>query len=435
MKFRVAIIGRPNVGKSSLFNRIIKSKKSIVDDMPGVTRDRLYEKVVYNEKEFVLIDTGGITIENGTFNEEIKVQAEIAIDESDLIVFVVDGQVGVTQDDDIIARKLKKANKEVLVCVNKVDNEQVLNQIYDFYAMGFDTIVPVSATHGSGVDDILEYVDSKYELDEPEIYDGVSFSLIGRPNVGKSSLFNAMIGDDKSIVSNIEGTTRDTVDTYFDIEDTSYKMVDTAGIRKRGKIYEKVEKYSVLRALKVIESSDVILWLLDAEVGIIEQDKKVLGYAFEEKKPIIVIVNKWDLVEKETNTQAIFERNIREKMPFIKDSEILFISAKNKKGIKNIIPTINKVYEKYIFETNTAKVNAVLNEAVLRKVHPTHKGQPVRFYYGAQVANKPPKFIIFVNNKKLVHFSYERYLKNYFKKSFSLEGINIEFVFKNRNEE
>ncbi|MFV0289016.1 MAG: ribosome biogenesis GTPase Der [Mycoplasmatales bacterium] len=434
MKFRVAIVGRPNVGKSSLFNRIIKTKKSIVDDMPGVTRDRLYEKVLYNEKEFILIDTGGITLEDGDFNKEIKIQAEIAIDESELILFVVDGQVGVTAEDEMIVKLLKRTKKPILVCVNKVDNEKILNDSYEFYALGAE-VIPLSAAHGAGIDDILEYIVKNYQLNEVETYDGISFSLIGRPNVGKSSLFNAMIGEEKSIVSNIEGTTRDTVDTFFEVDNQEYKMVDTAGIRKRGKIYEKIEKYSVLRALKVIEASDIILWLIDAEQGVIEQDKRVLGYAFEEKKPIIVIINKWDLINKETNTQAMFEKVLREKMPFIKDATMLFISAKNKKGIKNILPAIKTIYDKYTFEVSTSKVNSVLNEAVMRKVHPTHKGQPVRFYYGAQVGNKPPKFLIFVNNKKLVHFSYERYLKNYFKKSFGLEGISIEFIFKNRNEE
>ncbi len=434
MKFTVAIVGRPNVGKSSLFNRIIKYKKSIVDDLPGVTRDRLYEKVKYNDNEFILIDTGGITIKDGQFNEEIKVQAQVAIDESNLILFVVDAKVGITQEDEIIAKMLQKTKKPVLICSNKVDNDKMLEQIYEFYGLGFEQIIPTSASHGIGVDDILEYISLNFTLDNPQQYEGISFSLIGRPNVGKSSLFNAMIGEEKSIVSNIEGTTRDTVDTYFTYEDQEYKMVDTAGIKKRGKIYEKVEKYSVLRALKVIEQSDVILWLIDANQGIIEQDKNVLGYAFENKKPIIVIVNKWDLIEKETNTQSNFEKELKEKMPYIKDAEVLFISAKNKKGINKILPTIKKIYEKYTFETTTSKVNSVLNDAVLRKVHPTHKGQAIRFYYGAQISTKPPKFVIFVNNKRLVHFSYERYLKNYFKKSFGLEGISIEFVFKNRNE-
>lgn len=435
MKISVAIIGRPNVGKSSLFNRMTKKKKSIVEDISGVTRDRLYEKVEYNDQEFMLIDTGGITTEEGDFNQEIKIQAEIAIDESDVIIFLVDGKVGITQDDELIAKKLRKSNKEVIVVVNKIDNVELKDNIYEFYGLGFEQVLPVSATHGNGIYDVLEYITSNYELEQKEEYNGISFSLIGRPNVGKSSLFNALLNENKSIVSSIEGTTRDAVDTYFQIDDQEYKMVDTAGIRKRGKVYEKIEKYSVLRALKVIEQSDIVLWLLDATLGAQEQDKRVLGHAFEQKKPIIVIVNKWDLIEKETNTQVQYERELREKMPFLKESAMIFLSALTKKGIQKIIPTINLVYEQYAFETSTAKVNSVLNDAVTRKVHPTHKGHPIRFYYGTQVGTKPPKFLIFVNKKKLVHFSYERYLSNYFKKSFSLNQISIEFVFKNKNED
>lgn len=432
MKLRVAIIGRPNVGKSSLFNRITKTKKSIVEDIKGVTRDRLYEKVIYNDQEFILIDTGGITLEEADFATEIKVQAEIAIEESDLILFTVDGRTGITQDDEYIATLLRKTNKKVMVVVNKIDNGDMQNDIFDFYGLGFEDVIGASATHGNGIYDILDYVSKNFTLEQKEEYDGISFSLIGRPNVGKSSLFNAMISAEKSIVSEIEGTTRDAVDIFFEVGEQEYKMVDTAGIRRRGKIYEKVEKYSVLRALKVIEQSDIILWLIDANQGVIEQDKKVLGYAFEEKKPIIVIVNKWDLVEKETNTQALFEQNLREKMPFIKESTILFMSALTKKGINKILPAINEAYRQYTFQATTASVNNVLNDAVMRKVHPTHKGQPIRFYYATQIGTAPPKFLLFVNQKKLVHFSYERYLANYFKKSFGLEQISVEFTFKNR---
>lgn len=431
----VSIVGRPNVGKSSLFNRMTRSKKSIVENISGVTRDRLYGKAQYGDKEFVVIDTGGITLENGDFNQEIKVQAEVAVDESDVILFVVDGRVGITQDDDYIAGLLRKSDKRVIVVVNKIDNGDMKNNIYEFYSLGFEIVFPVSTLHGAGVYDVFEYIDENYDLEEPVETDDITFTLIGKPNVGKSSLFNALISDDKAIVSDIEGTTRDAVDTSFSVGDKSYTMIDTAGIRKRGKVYEKIEKYSVLRSLKVIEQSDVVLWLIDAEKGIVEQDKRVLGYAFEQKKPIIVIVNKWDLVDKETNTQAQFEKNLRAKMPFIKESTMIFLSALTKKGVQKILPAIDEIYRQYTFEATTAQVNKVLNEAVGRKGHPTHKGQPIKFYYATQVGTKPPKFLVFVNRKNLVHFSYERYLANYFKKTFKLEQISIEFVFKNKSEE
>lgn len=435
MLSRVAIIGRPNVGKSSLFNRMIGSKKSIVEDKSGVTRDRLYEKVVYNEQEFVLIDTGGITQENGDFVEDIELQAKIAIDESDIILFIVDGRVGITKDDEHITKLLRRIKKKVVVVVNKVDNKEFLDKFYEFYKFGFDNVVAVSAVHGNGVYNILDFIVNNAKMDNEKEFLGISFSIIGRPNVGKSSLFNAIIKENKSIVSDIEGTTRDGVDTYFKINEKEYKMVDTAGIRKRGKVYENIEKYSVLRALKVIEKSDIILWMIDADRGVVEQDKRVLGYAFEEKKPIIVIVNKWDLITKTTNTQKNFKINLQEKMPFIKNFKMIFLSALTTKGLKSVIPAIDLVYKEYSTEVSTAKVNKILNEAVMRKTHPTHKGKPIRFYYGTQISTKPPKFVIFVNNKKLIHFSYERYLANYFKYSLCLEQINIIFTFKNRSEE
>lgn len=434
MGLTVSIIGRPNVGKSTLFNRITQSKRAIVEDFAGVTRDRLYEKVDYQDKSFRLIDTGGITLEEADFNSDIKMQAEIAIDESDIILFVVDGRSAITMEDELVAKILRRSGKEVIIVCNKVDNNGIADNIYEYYALGFETIIPVSAEHGSGVYDVLDYIYPHIPEEEEEEDSTINFCLIGRPNVGKSSLFNAIIGDERSIVSDVEGTTRDAIDTEFTYDDVDYKMIDTAGIRKRGKVYEKVEKYSVLRALKAIDNSDVILWVVDAERGIVEQDKRVLGHALEDRKPVIVLVNKWDTVVKETNTQKLYEQQMKAKMPFIADSHFIFCSAVTKRGIKNIYPAINDIYDKYTREFSTSQVNNVLNDAIMSKVPPSYKGKPIRIYYATQIATKPPRFLFFVNNKEILHFSYKRYLENYFKHAFGLEGIKLKFQFKNRDE-
>ncbi|MFV0246819.1 MAG: ribosome biogenesis GTPase Der [Mycoplasmatales bacterium] len=434
MSYIVSVIGRPNVGKSTLFNRLTQTKKAIIEDIAGVTRDRLYEKVEYKDKFFNLIDTGGITLEEGDFNKDIKVQAEIAIDESDLILFIVDGKSMITKEDEQVAQILRQSKKEVVLVINKVDNSKVKDNIYDFYTLGFETLIPISAEHGVGTFDILEHIYPKIPLELEEEDDTINFSLIGRPNVGKSSLFNAIIGEDRSIVSDVEGTTRDSIDTEFTYEDNKFKIIDTAGIRKRGKVYESIEKYSVLRALKSIEKSDIILWVIDSDFGLVEQDKRVLGYALDLRKPIVVLVNKWDLIKKESNTQAKHEQELKAKMPFIKDSHFIYTSAINNKGIKHIIPSIVDLYDKYTKEFSTSQVNNVLNDAVMAKVPPSYKGKPIKFYYATQIGSKPPRFLFFVNNKEIIHFTYKRYLENYFKNAFGLEGIKLKFQFKNRDE-
>lgn len=436
MAYTVAIVGRPNVGKSTIFNRIIGTKRAIVEDVAGVTRDRLYEDATYLDKHFKLIDTGGISIENATFNEEIKMQAMIAIDESDCILFVVDAKSGISKEDEMIANILRKKNKPVVVVVNKVDNQELLTNSYEFYQFGFEHVIPMSAVHGSGIYDVLDVIYPLIPESVNVIDDNIiRFCLIGRPNVGKSSLFNTLINQERSIVSDVDGTTRDSIDYRFWIDEQEYEIVDTAGIKRRGRVYENVEKYSVLRAIKAVEASDVILWLIDGHEGLIEQDKRVLSHALDNLKPIIVIVNKWDLIKKDTNTQKDYETFIRSKMPYINGAPILFVSAKDKKGIKNIIPKINELYTKYCQEFSTSTINTILNDAVSAKVHPSHKGQPIRFYYATQIGTKPPKILIFVNNKKLVHFSYQRYLENCFKRALNLEGIKLQLIFKNRNDE
>lgn len=363
-------------------------------------------------------------------------QAMIAIDEADCILFVVDAKSGITKEDEMIASILRKKSKPIIVVVNKVDNPDLLTSSYEFYQFGFEHVIPVSATHGSGLYDVLDIVYPLIPEEVNVIEDNIiRFSLIGRPNVGKSSLFNALINQERSIVSDVDGTTRDAIDYRFSVDDQEYEIVDTAGIKRRGRVYENVEKYSVLRAIKAVEQSDVVLWLIDADEGLIEQDKRVLSHALDNYKPIIVIVNKWDLIKKDTNTQKEFDTLIRSKMPFINDAPILFISAKDKKGIKNIIPQINDLYTKFSAEFSTSIINNILNDAVSAKVHPSHKGQPIRFYYATQIGTKPPKILIFVNNKKLVHFSYQRYLENCFKQALNLKGIKLQLIFKNRKED
>ncbi len=435
MAYTIAIVGRPNVGKSTIFNRIINDRRAIMDDASGVTRDRLYAKATYLDKSFQIIDTGGITLEDGDFNQEIKMQALIAIDEADCILFVVDATTGITKEDEIINNILRKKQKPIIVVVNKVDNKNLLQESYEFYQLGHEHVVCVSGVNGSGIYDVLDLVYPHITNETNKNDDVIRFSLIGRPNVGKSTLFNSIINNNRSIVSNINGTTRDSIDYQFSYEGQNYEIVDTAGINKRGKVYEKVDKYSVLRSIKSVCDSDICLWLIDANQGLIEQDKHVVSYAINEYKPVIIIVNKWDLINKEQQPQHQFQKELLAKIPFLSDSKVLFVSALDKKGINKILPTINEIYQKYNQEFKTSIINNVLNDLVSAKLHPSHKGKPIRFYYATQIANKPPTFLIFVNNKNLVHFSYQRYLENGFKKMLDLNGIKIKLIFKNRVKE
>lgn len=431
----VAIIGRPNVGKSTFFNRIVEKKISIVENIPGVTRDRIYEKVFYKDSIFNFIDTGGITIGSHLFNDEIKIQAMIAIDEADFIIFMVDGMNGMTQDEKEIINELNKAKKEFVVVANKVDNREIQERIYEFYELGIDKIIPISASHGAGTIDVLEYLYenvSGYEKSKDD--DKIRFTLIGRPNVGKSTLFNALIGKERSIVSEIEGTTRDAINEEFIYNSKIYEIVDTAGIRKRGKVYEKIEKYSVLRSLKAIDEADVCICLIDGTNDIIEQDKKILGYAFDSNKPIIILVNKWDLVDRDDKTQDIYDKKLRTVIPFIGDAPIIFASSLNKKGINKIFPQIENLYEKSNRKFKTSVLNDVLINAIVSKSHPTSKGKAIKLSYITQVGTNPLTFIIFVNDKKLIHFSYKRYLQNFYKRALDLKGIRIKLIFRDKNE-
>ncbi|WP_339996681.1 ribosome biogenesis GTPase Der [Priestia aryabhattai] len=426
----IAIVGRPNVGKSTIFNRIVGERVSIVEDIPGVTRDRIYSSGEWLNLDFNIIDTGGIDIGDEPFLEQIKQQAEIAIDEADVIIFLVNGRDGITAADEEVAKILYKSKKPVVLAVNKVDNPEMRELIYDFYALGYGEPFPISGTHGLGLGDLLDEAAKHFPKEKDEDYgeEVIKFSLIGRPNVGKSSLVNALLGEDRVIVSDLAGTTRDAIDTRFTKEDQEYVVIDTAGMRKRGKVYESTEKYSVLRALKAIERSDVVLIVLNAEEGIIEQDKKIAGYAQEAGKAVVIVVNKWDTVEKDEKTMKKFEENIREHFQFLTYAPIVFLSAKTKKRTHTLLPMIDLASESHAVRVETSILNDVIMDAVAMNPTPTHNGNRLKIYYTTQVAIKPPTFVVFVNDPELMHFSYKRFLENKLREAFGFEGTPIKII-------
>ncbi|KOP83256.1 ribosome biogenesis GTPase Der [Cytobacillus solani] len=430
----VAIVGRPNVGKSTIFNRIVGSRISIVEDIPGVTRDRIYSSGEWLTHEFNIIDTGGIDIGDEPFLEQIRQQAEIAIDEADVIIFLTNGREGVTSADEEVAKILYKAKKPVVLGVNKIDNPEMKDQIYDFYALGFGEPFPISGSHGLGLGDLLDEAAKHFPKSGQKDYedDVIKFSLIGRPNVGKSSLVNAILGEDRVIVSNIAGTTRDAIDSELKFNGDKYVIIDTAGMRKKGKVYETTEKYSVLRALRAIERSDVVLVVIDGEEGIIEQDKRIAGYAHEAGRAVVIVVNKWDAVEKDEKTMKEFEQKIREHFLFLDYAPIVFLSAKTKKRIHTLIPMINKASENHALRVETSVLNDVIMDAVAMNPTPTDKGKRLRIYYATQVAVKPPAFVVFVNDPELLHFSYERFLENRIRDAFGFEGTPIKIFARER---
>lgn len=430
----VAIVGRPNVGKSTIFNRIVGSRISIVEDIPGVTRDRIYSSGEWLTHEFNIIDTGGIDIGDEPFLEQIRQQAEIAIDEADVIIFLTNGREGVTSADEEVAKILYKAKKPVVLGVNKIDNPEMKDQIYDFYALGFGEPFPISGSHGLGLGDLLDEAAKHFPKSGQKDYedDVIKFSLIGRPNVGKSSLVNAILGEDRVIVSNIAGTTRDAIDSELKFNGNKYVIIDTAGMRKKGKVYETTEKYSVLRALRAIERSDVVLVVIDGEEGIIEQDKRIAGYAHEAGRAVVIVVNKWDAVEKDDKTMKEFEQKIREHFLFLDYAPIVFLSAKTKKRIHTLIPMIDTVSENHALRVETSVLNDVIMDAVAMNPTPTDKGKRLRIYYATQVAVKPPAFVVFVNDPELLHFSYERFLENRIRDAFGFEGTPIKIFARER---
>jgi len=430
----VAIVGRPNVGKSTIFNRIVGERISIVEDIPGVTRDRIYSSAEWLNYDFNIIDTGGIDIGDEPFLEQIRAQAEIAIDEADVIIFLTNGREGVTSADEEVAKILYKAKKPVVLAVNKIDNPEMRHQIYDFYSLGFGEPFPISGSHGLGLGDLLDEAAKHFPSGEDNGYqdDVIQFSLIGRPNVGKSSLVNAILGEERVIVSDISGTTRDAIDSLLTYNGQKYVIIDTAGMRKKGKVYENTEKYSVLRALRAIERSDVVLIVIDGEEGIIEQDKKIAGYAHEAGRAVVIVVNKWDAVEKDEKTMKEFEEKIRAHFLFLDYAPIVFLSALTKKRIHTLIPMIDIASENHAKRVDTSVLNDVIMDAVAMNPTPTDKGRRLKIYYTTQVAVKPPTFVVFVNEPELLHFSYERFLENRIREAFGFEGTPIKIFARER---
>ncbi|APP09595.1 ribosome biogenesis GTPase Der [Lactobacillus delbrueckii] len=425
----VAIVGRPNVGKSTLFNRIINERVAIVEDRPGVTRDRNYARASWMGHQFSIIDTGGITWEDSTIDEEIRAQAEIAIEEADVIVMLADASQGVTSLDERIAHLLYRADKPVLLAVNKADNPEQRTDIYDFYSLGLGDPIPVSGSHGTGIGDLLDEVVKNFPADAEKTEEGViSFSVIGRPNVGKSSIVNRLLGEERVIVANEEGTTRDAIDTPFVKDGTKFRVVDTAGIRRRGKVYEKTEKYSVMRAMSAMERSDVAILVLDASTGIREQDKHVAGYAHEAGLGMIIAVNKWDLPKKDSSSGKDFEAVIREEFSYLDYAPIVFVSAKTGKNIDQLPKMVKEVYENKNQRIQSSVLNDLLLEASRLVPAPMVKGKRLRVYYMTQVKTNPPTFVIFCNDPELMHFSYQRFLINQLRENFDFTGTPIKIL-------
>ncbi len=432
----VCLIGRPNTGKSTLFNRLIKEKKAIIDDIPGITRDRLYGVVNYEDKRFHLIDTGGIDLSDDAFNENIKIQAEIAMEESDVIVFVIDGKTDLTSNDHKVAEMLLKQNKKVIVAVNKLDDVKHDNNIYNFYELGFDIYMPVSGEHNRGIKELLDEITKEFKPYTKEIKgENISFSIIGRPNVGKSSLVNALLNEDRLVVSNIAGTTRDAVDTTFMYEKESYTVIDTAGMRKRGKIFEQIEKYSLIRTLKAIDRSDVCVLVINAEEGIIEQDKHIASYALEAGVGIVLVINKWDLIKNKDEEMKRWKKEIESNFKFMPYAPVVFLSSLTKARIHTLMPEIIKSYTNSIREVKTSVLNNVIRDAYALNPSPSYKGKRLKIYFVNQEDINPPTFVFSVNNKRLLHFSYKRYLENKLREAFDFEGTPIVLKFKNRRED
>ncbi len=431
----VAIVGSPNVGKSTIFNRMVGERHAIVDDERGITRDRLYAPCEWLGHKFSLIDTGGIEMENTPFQEQIRTQVQIAIDEADVIVYVTDGKLGVTSDDLMVARMLYRVKKPIILAVNKIDEGSHSSDAQEFYSLGLGEPIVVSGAHGIGIGDVLNEI-IKYlpKNDDSLEEDKITFCMVGRPNVGKSSLVNAILNQERVIVSNISGTTRDSIDTPFTKDDKNYIVIDTAGLKKRGKIYESIDKYSAIRALKAIERSEIVLLVIDGHEGITEQDKHVIQYATDLHKAIIIVVNKWDIVDKETNTMSDFTKIIRQEYKFLEYAPICFVSALKKSRINTIFETLEMVHEAYYTRVKTGLLNDVIQDAQVMNEAPNFNGGRLKIMYATQVASAPPTFVLFVNNPEWMHFSYERYIENRLRETFNFEGTPINIILRSRKD-
>ncbi len=434
----VCIVGRPNVGKSTLFNKLAGRRISITEDTPGITRDRIYAEGEWLNNYYTIIDTGGLDPRSDDiFMSNIRKQVQVAIDTADIILFVVDGLEGITQTDIEIANLLRKSGKPILLVVNKIDTKKELIHFYDFFELGFENINYISAEASLGIGDLLDEIIKNFPKDsDPITYkDAIRVAFIGRPNSGKSSLVNYILGEERNIVTDIPGTTRDAIDSYFEYKDDKFILVDTAGLRKKKYIDEKIERYSVIRTLTTIDRSDVCVLVIDGTIGITEQDSKIAGYAHDNGKAMIIAVNKWDIVQKDDKSYKEFEKSIRETLGFLQYAPILFISAKTGKRVDKLLDTINLVYLNYIKRISTGKLNDIINEAVLMNQPPSDKGKRGKIYYATQVSVKPPRFVIFVNYKELIHFSYARYLENQIRLNCDFTGTSIILEFREKGKE
>ncbi len=434
MPFTVAIVGRPNVGKSSIFNRLIGDRKSITDDEPGVTRDRIYARATWLTKSFGLIDTGGIDIGDAPFLDQIKQQALFAVNEANLVLFVVDSRTGLTDLDEQIARILYQYKKDVIVVVNKVDNQELMSSIYEFYNLGFGDPLGVSAHHGIGIGDLLDkIINFMPHITPKKDHDSIKLAVIGYPNVGKSSLVNAILDENRVIVSDVAGTTRDAVDSTFQRDNKKYTIIDTAGIKKRGQIYESTDRYALIRALQATERSDVVLFLIDASRDLINQDKHVAGLITEYGKACVIVVNKWDLVEKDSKTMAKYIEKLRGEFKFLPFAEIVFVSSTEKTRLHTIFEAVDQAYEHYNKKLQTSVLNEFLTDITMMNPPKMFNRGEARFYYMTQVSTKPPAFVIFVNDPNYVHFSYKRYIENKLRELFDFTGTPVKFIFRKRD--
>ena len=434
----VAIVGRPNVGKSTLFNKLIGRRLSIVEDTPGVTRDRIYADAEWLTHSFTLIDTGGIEPESeDIIAVQMRRQAELAVETADVILFLVDGREGMTAADEEVAAMLRKSNKPVVLAVNKLDAPKFNDAIYEFYALGLGDPIIISAGQGLGLGDMLDEVCAHFPPEaEEEGEHPLNIAVVGKPNVGKSSLVNAILGEERCIVSNIPGTTRDAVDTLFTLDGEPYVLVDTAGIRRKRAVEdETIERYSVIRSLAAVRRADVVLIVVDAEQGLSEQDVKIAGYVHEEGKPSVLVVNKWDLIEKDTNTMNKFKKDMQVDLAFMDYVPFLFISAKTGQRVNKLLSAAKESYAQSIRRITTGTLNDIVNEAVSMTEPPAMSGKRLKIYYATEVSVQPPTFVIFVNDEVLVHFSYKRYMENYFRKTFGFAGTPIKIIFRNRGKE